>query len=213
MKACILFTKIPELGFAKTRLEGALGREGSFQFAQQLLARTIDVLEDTNVPLYVAYATNDKTEPSFSQATGCFPQCGKNIGARMAHAMETVFAKGYDDVILIGSDLPYLSTRELVDAFEALRTHAAVLGPSADGGYYLIGARRSHYDHAFFEIDAKWSTTDVLASTKKTMEQLGCTVATIGMQRDCDTEEHLRHLMKDAPEHPLSQWLTNHLDI
>jgi glycosyltransferase A (GT-A) superfamily protein (DUF2064 family) len=90
-------------------------------------------------------------------------QRGDSLGARLRNCFEDLFASGYRSVVAIGADRPTLPVARLVAAFEALAVgERVVLGPSADGGYYLIGMRR--VSDALFE-RISWSTGSVLAET------------------------------------------------
>ena len=91
-------------------------------------------------------------------------QRGRDLGERLAHVFEDVFRLGAESIVVIGSDLPDLPPRIVQDAFAALRgrPRRVVLGPAADGGYYLIGMNRSN-PTLFEQID--WGTAAVCAQT------------------------------------------------
>ena len=90
------------------------------------------------------------------------PQRGTDLGARMKNAFTDCFSEGFKSVVLIGSDFPDLPLKIIEDAFAALDSSSdAVIGPAADGGYYLIGFRYDTFLPAIFE-GLIWSTPLVL---------------------------------------------------
>lgn len=121
------------------------------------------------------------------------PQAGDELGARMVAAFRELFAAGYLRVILIGSDLPTLPAERLHDADRALQQGAdVVLGPSEDGGYYLVGLTQSR--ETIFS-DMTWGTPDVYRETKRRAEEAGLRVETIPSWYDVDSPEDLQRVV------------------
>lgn len=77
-------------------------------------------------------------------------QVGTTFGERLTNAIQSIYDKGYDHVITIGNDTPHLQTRHILDTAKKLETHSLVLGPSKDGGFYLIGLHKSHFNPTLF---------------------------------------------------------------
>jgi hypothetical protein len=133
-----------------------------------------------------------------------FAQEGGDLGARMLHALSAALAGGAARAAVIGSDVPWL-TREAVEAaFAGLEGHDLVLGPSPDGGYYLIALRQAH--PGLFA-DVPWSTPEVLRATRERAARLGLRVRLLPPLPDVDTVEDLRRewgrlrpLLADRPE-------------
>ncbi len=124
------------------------------------------------------------------------PQEGEELGARMSAAFASLFAAGYLRVILIGSDLPTLPADRLHEAERALRAGAdVVLGPSQDGGYYLVGLTRSN--DAIFK-GVRWGGPDVFLQTKLRAEAAGLRVKTVAPWYDVDTPADLRRVAHAA---------------
>lgn len=101
-------------------------------------------LNNRGIDLYLAYS--DEGDPSnllaeLPKSFSAFSQVGHTIGERMNHAIQFVRAKGYEKVILTGSDIPNLTTEIIISAFDQMKE--VVLGPSQDGGYYLVGCTRA----------------------------------------------------------------------
>ena len=90
------------------------------------------------------------------------PQQGNNLGEKMSNAIQWLFQKGYDRVLLIGADSPDLPLPFITEAFENLDSYSLVIGPSEDGGYYLIGMNKP-FDIIFKDIN--WGHENVLAGT------------------------------------------------
>ena len=136
------------------------------------------------------------------------PQKGCDLGERLKNAFKTLFKKGYQGVCIIGSDSPDLPLELIDEAFltlthgqnpEGVVPEGVVLGPTEDGGYYLIGMDRP-LDVLFTDIP--WSTERVLTETIKRAEEAGIRVSTLKKWHDIDTPADLE-LLRDndgAPE-------------
>mgnify|MGYP000025680380 FL=1 len=109
----------------------------------------------------------------------------------MIAAFKKLF-QNHQSVILIGCDLPDLTSALISNAFDALQSNDVVIGPSCDGGYYLIGLNKETPD-LFKEIS--WSTEKVLNQTLEKAERLSLKVQLLDRLRDIDTLEDL-HLSK-----------------
>ena len=118
------------------------------------------------------------------------PQEGSDLGERMHNAFLHAFAAGYTKALLIGSDCPDISRTIVNRGFRLLDTHDIVLGPAYDGGYYLIGLRRSEPE-LFYSMD--WGTGRVLQQTLDKINAANLTVALLPELRDIDRIEDLVH--------------------
>lgn len=102
-------------------------------------------------------------------------QVGTTFGERLIHAIQFVYDKGYDHVITIGNDTPHLQTHHILDAAKKLKTHSLVLGPSKDGGFYLIGLHKSQFDSTLF-LQLPWQsqhlTKELLTAYSSRKEQI-----------------------------------------
>lgn len=122
-------------------------------------------------------------------------QRGDDLGAKMEDALSVLFRLGYSRAVIVGTDLPALPESVYDEAFDRLARHDLVLGPSLDGGYYLIGLSRTAPE--LFR-DIPWSTPDVLARTQAKAHALGLKVALLSPQRDVDTIDDLLILIREA---------------
>ncbi len=120
-------------------------------------------------------------------------QIGENLGERMKNAFIEAFSMNFRRVVLIGSDIPGLPLEFIEEAFTSLEETDVVIGPSLDGGYYLIGFKDKKFCPAAFK-GIPWSTERVFEETMKVLKREGLTVHTLQPQRDIDTIEDLKSL-------------------
>lgn len=128
------------------------------------------------------------------------PQGGGDLGERMERAFRTLLEAG-GPAVIVGTDLPTLSTETLREAFEALERPGgeAVLGPALDGGYYLIGLNRPV--PSLFA-DMPWSTEVVLELTRQRLEAAGILPYELAPGCDVDTAADLERLRDELDRHP-----------
>ena len=186
-----VYAKRPQPGYAKTRLGAAIGMEqAAGVYARLLYAYLLDLvsggLADTHVELSLASPAD---VPFFTAAFPelvLHPQVEGDLGHRLAASFAQAFAAGAEAVVVTTSDTPGLDRRLVDGAFRALETAPVVIGPAADGGYYLIGMRAP--GTSLFE-GVEWSSERVLAQTRALAGAQGLTVAYLPEQFDVDTLE------------------------
>ncbi|QNM85553.1 TIGR04282 family arsenosugar biosynthesis glycosyltransferase [Polaribacter pectinis] len=137
----LIFTRNPELGKAKTRLAKSVGDETALEIYKFLLERTRDISSEVKTADKAVYYSvkireNDIWNPDIYQK---HQQFGEDLGIRMKNAFKNGFDAGYKKVLIIGSDLYDLSSKNIEKAFNELDTNDVVIGPAEDGGYYLLG--------------------------------------------------------------------------
>lgn len=162
----ILFARAPDVGQVKTRLAPALSAAAAARLQKAMIADLL-ALTDPLPSRRMLACTPTTAHPFFLEcAMGhqiiLRKQEGVSLGDRMAEAMAWGFGEGFQKVVIIGVDSPTLPVAFLLEAFEQLETGHTVLGPTLDGGYYLIGARQSAPD-VFTNI--AWGTDGVLTET------------------------------------------------
>ena len=115
-------------------------------------------------------------------------QRGGNLGCRMHRQLQQGFAQVFEQVVLIGSDLPDLHSADLEQAFALLEQHDLVLGPAADGGYWLIGITRQGLQRSGAALFSgiPWSSDQVLSLSLQRAAQRGLTLALLRQQSDLD---------------------------
>ena len=189
----LVFVKSPIPGLVKTRLAHAIGHERAAALARVMAER---VCARTGPPAgryeRVFFHAPADAGPSIAAWLGegrLAAQAEGDLGARMAAAFQWAFDEGATRVVLIGTDIPELSADDVDRAFEVLDSADVALGPSLDGGYYLIGLRRPA--PGLFE-RMPWSTPQVLPETLARAEALGLRVAPLAVRGDVDTVEDLK---------------------
>lgn len=161
----LIFTRNPELGKVKTRLAKTVGDENALEIYRLLLKKTQEVAEKVTSDKAVFYSEkiieNDYWNPVIFQK---FLQIEGDLGCKMQHAFEQSFEKGYEKLVIMGSDLYDITPEIIEDAFHQLELNDVVLGPAKDGGYYLLGMKSLH--KSIFQ-KKKWGTATVLSDTLK----------------------------------------------
>jgi len=191
MKNVLLtFIKNPEFGKVKTRLSATMGHQRALEVYDKLLALTRSVTRQISCHRQLWYSQFiDEDDDWDARNYEKKLQQGSNLGQRMQYAFEQVFTAGYKRAVLIGSDCAELTPSHIQQAFTALENHDAVIGPSQDGGYYLLGMKAVH-PKLFLDID--WSTPSVFDDTISRMQSLNLSCAHLSTLNDIDTEEDLR---------------------
>ncbi len=165
-----LFSKYWEPGKAKTRLAASLGQEQAADIARHLYDCSLVRFAGHGDRQVVAF-TPPERRPEFEAYPHGYweltEQSGGSLGERMAQFFDEQFSRGYHKVVLVGSDSPDLPLSYLQLAFDALDRVPVVLGPSDDGGYYLVGAA-SKTPPIFHEVP--WSTSAVWQKTVALLE-------------------------------------------
>jgi len=122
-------------------------------------------------------------------------QVGRNFGERFSHAFETVFNKGFDNVIALGNDCVSLRPQHLLKAAGYLETGRFVFGPAHDGGAYLIGIRKKSFDPEQF-CNLPWQRSDLLSKLKEYACNQKGSFCLLSEERDADTSSELKAAIK-----------------
>jgi len=186
----VLFARFPEPGKVKTRLAEAVGGTEACRLYSAFLEDLLSRFPDATVAVDPPDALG-KFRDRFGDRR-LVAQTGRDLGARLAACVESSLAAG-ERVCIIGTDLPHLPTDIVARAYQALEDRDVVLGPAADGGYYLIALRRSA---PLFEGIA-WSTDRVLAQTLDRARETGLSVAMLEQRSDVDTIDDLSNALDD----------------
>ncbi len=193
----MIFAKNPRPGEVKTRLAESVGDRRARSIYLRLLRRTRRVASRTEADRQIWFSRPPTESERWPRSRFVERlQEGDNLGSRMRNAFREAFEEGYGRVVIIGSDCPGLNTDHLEEAFEKLGAHQAVLGPSADGGYYLLGMNR-FYPGLFDGIP--WSTGRVLEKTLGKTESLGLEIHRLPQLNDVDTEADWQEARRTFP--------------
>jgi len=198
----IIFGRYPEPGRVKTRLIPFLGPAGAAELQRQLTEKVFETARvfsrDKKVQIEFCYdgGTGRKIRYWLGNGIKLTPQGTGGLGDRMARAVFRAFnEEGSRRVLLIGTDIPGLEARHLSEAFNSLDSNDLVLGPSTDGGYWLVGMR--HYSNIFKEIP--WSTERVISYTIALAKEAGLKVHLLPALTDIDTAEDISLSGWDKP--------------
>ncbi len=191
-RTLIVFAKLPRPGEVKTRLGFEIGMDQACAtydaFAQHAFSLAEKVMEG-GISVSVHFV-NNAPEAEIKRWVGrpfsFFPQQGATLGDRMENAFHKAFDDGAAQAVIIGTDVPELDSTTVMRGFEQLDTHDITIGPSSDGGYYLLGMRSPGYD-VFSGI--QWSTERVYTETLRHIEHMRLRYAVLPVFSDIDTLE------------------------
>ena len=194
----------------KSRLRDGIPKEADRRdlYAAFLLDTLATCQSISDVAVRVAYAPDGGTD--FFEALDLNPsdllaQRGHDLGTRQRGVFEDLFEAGHSKVLVIGSDLPTLPVSYIEDALSQIDNSMVVLGPSEDGGYYLMGlaAPRGNATVPDLFTDIRWSTTSTLEDTIRAAENADLTVSQVKPWYDIDTIDELSRLQEDlrVPKH------------
>jgi len=203
--ALVIFAKAPIPGQVKTRLCPTLTEDEAAtlhgSFVLDTLERTKAAVGRFKLPLDRFLACAPSSSHVFFKimearhGVTLLDQQGQDLGARMRQAFDDLFARGYRQVCLVGTDVPSLPLTHYREAVELLAHHDLVIGPARDGGYYLIGLTQPRPD---LFTDIPWSTDHVMALTQQKAATAGLKTAFLPAWRDVDTPDDLHALIDDS---------------
>jgi rSAM/selenodomain-associated transferase 1 len=197
-----VFAKAPVPGFAKTRLIPLLGKQGAARLQAELIRHTLGTCYAADAGPVELWCTPDTEHPFFQQCrleygVKLHGQCGGELGGRMYSALKSALRRGRT-AVLLGTDIPGLTSGDLHGATRALSTGAdAVIAPAHDGGYVLIGLTRVR-SGLFRGIE--WGTDRVLAQTRRRLQEFHYRWQELPTQRDIDRPEDWLGLLAKSPE-------------
>ena len=198
MDNCVLFfVKYPVQGTVKTRLAAELGDEVVVELYKNFVLDTLSTIRGLNVPFRICFhpeSTRDKMKGWLGEQYTDIAQDGSSLGQRMKNALAQTFKDNFSRAILVGSDSPDLPAVFLMQALQSLESHHAVIGPSSDGGYYLIGFSKAHFLPDAFD-GISWSTENVFQQTLDVLEGHSRNVHILPQWFDVDTLVDLNELI------------------
>lgn len=187
----LIMSKAPDPGQVKTRLIPLLGVETTTRLYAGLVRSCLDMSTTAGLCPVELWCSPSTAHPFFHQCRADFPvnlhcQSSGDLGQRMSDALQSALQHARH-AILIGADCPGLTSADLAQALELLaRGTDVVLGPAADGGYYLIGMNTRH---GFLFEDMPWSTAAVLQLTEQRLREHNLQWQQLDMHRDLDTPD------------------------
>src|ERR1700687_4722028 len=143
--ALVIMARYPAVGEVKTRLARAVGAERACTlygaFLRDLEARFVG---QRRTLVWAYFPLERDFAALVAPGARCLPQTGRDLGERMHHCFQQLIADGFERVLMIGADAPHVRDEWLDEADTALDDVDVVLGPSDDGGYYLIAMKAAH---------------------------------------------------------------------
>ena len=194
MRALGIFARAPVPGHVKLRLAEEVGPSTAAEVYWRIGRRVVEATAASGYRTIVWYTPSRETAfiREWLEGLGRVelrPQPGGSLGARLAYAFARHFAEHADRAVIIGTDCPGIDRRLVTEAFTALATFDVVLGPTLDGGYYLLGLRAPQ--PALFN-GIPWTSTAVAAQTSARAQALGLTLRLLKPLRDVDTARDAR---------------------
>jgi rSAM/selenodomain-associated transferase 1 len=194
VNALAVMAKAPVAGQVKTRLRPAFTAEAAAELARALLVDQLHHLQELHATdCYLVFAPEEGRRLMEELAPPCFrlfSQQGDDLGSRMEGIFSRLFDMGHKHIVLIGGDLPPLPLRYFAEAYAFLKSgkKRVVLGPSHDGGYYLVGCNQATPE--IFR-GMSWSHDDVLAQTRDKLMAMKVDHHLLPVWFDIDTPDDL----------------------
>lgn len=178
----IIFVKNILLGKVKTRLAKSIGDQAAFTIYKELVEITENAVAQSKSDRRV-YFSDVIIQEKFAGSKK-YVQTGADLGERMFNAFKEGFEDGYENIVLIGSDLPDLKGEIIEEALAELNQSDFVFGPAKDGGYYLIGMKENH----LFPFQNKvWSQSELLKQTIEEISLKNLRISKLKELNDIDT--------------------------
>ncbi len=197
-----MLAKYPEKGKVKSRLLSLVDAENIVRLYRAFILDLLERLAEGDYRFRIAYDPFEKEQDfrkEFGEKYLYVPQTGSDLGRKMQNAFATCFSEGIRYAVLIGSDSPDLPKRFIEKAFQMLESDGVVIGPSYDGGYYLIGfSSESFFPGVFDEIP--WGTENVCEKSVQILGKAGIHVHKLPLWRDIDRPEDIAMLIDDSKE-------------
>lgn len=215
-QALVVMARAPSDPHGKTRLTRSL-RGDHTGLRRAILLDTFDIAARVRTAdVFVAFEPAEALA-EFRSLTGgsaeLLPQRGQTLGDRMSNVFADLFGRGYSSVVLVGSDLPTLPSVYIEGAFNRLRNrrNSIVVGPAADGGYYLMGLCRL-WPQLFDSIP--WSTPHVLRATLEAADKAQLAVSMVPKWYDVDEIDDLRRALNEpAGAERTRSWAAAHSEL
>lgn len=202
--SCILlFVKAPQPGQVKSRLAKSIGQAHATRLYESFGLDLLACLSHLSAEVIIFFAPKTaeaQIKTWLGRDRHYQPQVGLDLGQRLHNAFEHTFQRGFERVLVIGSDSPDLPVAILQTALEGLQSHEVAIGASEDGGYYALGFSRQGFLPAVFQGIA-WSTDKVFAQTLSCLQRHQKNLLQLPVWYDVDTLEDLNkfyHRQRDA---------------
>lgn len=211
-RTLVIMAKAPRLGSVKTRLAESLSLQAVTELYRCLLNDTIalaQALDHVEIAIMCPASDVEDLSRAVAKTVRIVPQTGQGLAAALASVFRH-FATGHQQVIAFNSDSPHLPASVLQTAFDVVRACDLVVGPTHDGGYYLVGAKASHPD--LFTSDGM-GTANALEALLTRARALGLSVILTDPFYDIDVASDLSQLANELQRMPgtaprTAKWLS-----
>ncbi|MGZ3635792.1 MAG: TIGR04282 family arsenosugar biosynthesis glycosyltransferase [Syntrophales bacterium] len=201
-RCLIMFVRFPGQGQVKSRLAKDIGEEQATNLYRCFVEDLLERFSKEPYRLCLAFHPREM-EHEMKEMLGhdfsYIPQTGEDLGERMKLAFLRCFSEGARSVVLIGSDIPDLPARIVDEAFRALDKYGTVIGPSLDGGYYLLGFRQETFNEGIFA-RLPWGAETVFQQTMNILHMAGALVHVLPVWWDIDKHEDIAVLIKNSKD-------------
>jgi uncharacterized protein len=195
----VIFLKAPRLGTVKTRLAASLGKENALRAYRHMAEHLLRKLN--GLPGVEIRFSPDEAEAEVREWIGdrfeFRPQGTGDLGERLQRTFHDNFSRGYQRIVILGSDCPKAERADVEQAWASLAHHDVVIGPATDGGYWLIALRAAQ--PTLFK-DIPWSTDRVLNTTLERLRASGLSYELLRQLSDIDIEADWRRFCQETPE-------------
>lgn len=191
MNALVIFAKFPVPGKVKKKIGQVIGMDNSAKLCTAFINDLIEENSEKDYDIYLSFIGHEykeKYREMFPNAI-LYVQRGTNMSENVQSAFEDLL-DDYEKVALIGCDVPQLSSETVIKAFNALASYDVVLGPSEDGGYYLVALKKPH---DIFK-GVPWGKPQLLEEQMKLLKEKKLTFVLLHKLPDVDTVDELKHL-------------------
>lgn len=205
----ILFVKYPEEKKVKTRLLQQLDNNFVIELYKCFVYDILSTIKKTKIQFKIFYTPSDalsKMKKWLENKYQYYPQVGNDLGEKMENAFKKTFLDGFSKAIIIGSDIPFIKEDIINEAFK-IELKDAVIGPSVDGGYYLIGFKKETFLPDIFK-NINWGMNNVYEKTIKIFKKNKYNLKFLPILRDIDRLEDLRTTFKENKEKDFSDSFT-----
>ncbi len=186
----LIFTRNPKLGKCKTRLAATIGEKAALEIYMILLQHTAEITKKLKCSKEVHYSDEISANDLWDNTNYTkHLQKGNDLGERMYNAFKSGFQEGYKKIIIIGSDIYDLNTEIIEEAFKEMENSDFVIGPAADGGYYLLGMKSLNKEIFY---NKHWGTDKVLEDTLNNLNHKK--VKLLQTKNDIDVYEDLKSI-------------------
>lgn len=189
-KQLIIFVKEPRMGRVKTRLAKDIGHFKAWRFYRRTVRSLLKRVGHGNWKTTICVSPDDYSGNFFDRRYDVIPQKGGDLGQRMQRVFDEMPS---GPVLLIGGDIPAIEKHHINRAFHALKNHDTVFGPATDGGFWLVGQRRTRRRISAFH-DVRWSSEHTLADTVRNIDPSN-RIAFTDMLSDVDEGGDLDNLL------------------